>query len=145
MRPLLATVLMVSAATTAGCGSTSKPATVPGEDTIRGVMAQWAAASTAGEQCDLFSSGFRFFVGDGDPSRTACIDHADAVFGPPRPGPLIVHTLSVDHDQTLVDASVGDDRTTYYLVPQYDTWKINSIGVRQGLGPTPPPTDVYDG
>jgi hypothetical protein len=102
-------------------------------------MARWARASTPGEQCDVLSSGFRFFIGNGTPSAAACVAHAPSVFGRPAPARLTVHHVRTDHGQTLVDATIGADRATYYLVEQGGSWRINSIGIREGLGPKPPP------
>lgn len=111
---------------------------------VRSVMTRWAKADSPAAQCELVSSGFRFFIGNGDPTKTACVKHATAVIGRPAPGPLTIHQIRTDHGQTLVDASVGKHRTTYYLVRQRGTWKINSIGIREGLGPSEPPASVLD-
>lgn len=111
---------------------------------VRAVLTQWATADSPAAQCTLVSSGFRFFIGNGNPTKSACVAHARAVLGAPAPGPLTIHRIRADHGQTLVDASVGEHRATYYLVRQRGAWKINSIGIREGLGPSPPPTSVLD-
>lgn len=139
--------LAVSPLVACGSPSTSGGANgTKGQDAaIRAVMSQWAVAASASAQCDLVSSGFRYFIGNGDPSHTACVKRADPVLGPPSPGTLRIHSLHDDHGQTLVDATVGEGRSTYYFVPEYGTWKINSVALREGLGPPAPSKGVYDG
>lgn len=126
----------------AGCGSSDGDGSRSQSSGPRDTMARWAGARTAGEQCDLLSSGFRFFIGDGEPGRATCVARAPSFFGPPRPASLAIHRISTDHDQTLVDATVGGDRITYYLVEQEGAWRINSIGIREGLGPSVRPGDL---
>lgn len=127
-----------------GCGDDDSGA---GSDSgIKETMAAWSRASTPAEQCDLLSSGFRFFIGDDDPGRDACIANVEKVLGgPPAPGELKINKITEDHDQVLVDATLGDgESSTYYLVEQYGGWRINSINIREGIGPPPPPASEMD-
>jgi hypothetical protein len=97
------------------------------------------------------SSGFRFFVGDGD--YLECAQNFATALGSVAPESVAVTSVKKDAGQVAVDAVVKDSkgreirlepagRRVYWFVWQRGAWRLNSIGERVGLGP---PCHTYAG
>jgi hypothetical protein len=125
----------------AGCAS-GTPSSKPDAAT-RQVLQKFAAARTPAEMCMLLSSAFRFFIGNGDPSLTACVTNYSRMTGPLVPGRLQIGSVTLKDGQQVARVTVGDRPTTLYLVHQYGSEKVNSVNIREGIGPSPPPYSVY--
>lgn len=118
---------------------------------IRAALARWAAARTPAQACAVMSSGFRFFVGNGD--YQDCASHFAEVLGAPVAESVTVESMREQNGQVAVHATVGGQRSrnskveshgpqVYWFVWQRDAWRLNSIGDRVGLGP---PCHTYPG
>lgn len=118
---------------------------------IRSALQRWASASTPVQACDVMSSGFRFFVGDGDFMK--CPQRLVAVLGPLGVEHLAVQSMRRQDGQVAVRARVVTPRNDaeqvertgeqiYWFVWQRGAWRLNSIGDEVGLGP---PCHTYPG
>ena len=118
---------------------------------IHVALARWAAATTPAQACDVMSSGFRFFVGNGDYMK--CAADLAAILGPLGPEHLATGGMREQDGQVAVHARVVTPRTPtekvesrgaqiYWFVWQRGAWRLNSIGDEVGLGP---PCHTYPG
>jgi hypothetical protein len=141
MRRTALATLAVGVLAIAGCGDSGDDGTSRDEQ-VTTVMQAVADADTPSAVCTVMSSGFRFFVGDGSDSEAACRDHVVDKLGPlTRAKDVQVDDIREEDGQVIVHATLDGQTTDYFFVQQDGDWKLNSIGVRQGLGPDPTPED----
>jgi len=118
---------------------------------IRLALARWAAARTPAQACDVMSSGFRFFVGNGDYMN--CVGRLTAMIGAVGQEQVAVEGMRRVGGQMAVRARVVRPRPEanrmeargeqiYWFVWQRGAWRLNSIGDEVGLGP---PCHTYPG
>lgn len=119
---------------------------------IQQAVARWAAAGTPQQACVLMSGGFRSFVGRGNPFD--CARYFVATLGAPAPARIAVAQIAMRSGQALVRATIVTPNTnrggvatpvithrmsmTLYYVHQRGAWRLNSIGVRKGVGSPAP-------
>jgi hypothetical protein len=112
---------------------------------IRVAISRWAGARSAAQECAMLSSGARFFIGRGD--YFSCARYiARKPLGPVAPKLASVVGIRFQAGQAVVRARLRPaDRprssggvVTVFLVRQGGAWRVNSTGVREGLGPPPP-------
>jgi hypothetical protein len=115
-----------------------------GQAPIREALARWAGATSAREECASLSSGYRFFIGNGN--YFDCVRDIARTLGPVVPRRVSVTSIRIESGQAVVRGRIrpigGSPSSgrldTFYLVRQDGTWKLNSTGVREGLGPPAP-------
>jgi hypothetical protein len=138
-------VIGACALTLGACGSSGLSA--QDRSAIAGALARWAASRTPAQACAVMSSGFRFFTGNGN--YFDCAADLVRTLGPVTPQTITVTALIDQKGQVAVHARVKgrgphasklEDQAaeTFWFVYQRGAWRLNSIGLRVGVGPPPP-------
>jgi hypothetical protein len=119
----------------AGCGGGSDDGSGD-EQAVKTAMYEWAAVDTPAAACERMSSGFLFFVGDGDPDN--CEKRIVKVMGKLKAAKDVeINSVDFEDGQANVNATADGSQQVYWFIKQDGKWLLNSIGLRQGEGPDP--------